>query len=206
MTPRAILSHILDISPFSGWRLDNIYPHLDSKLSRLELDLLFPHGTESLISEYYVYLADLLRDKAAELPKSLGVTGKVRWMILAHFEHVLAHPDAKRSAITDIFNPAVALQSPLLIAELMDVIWRAAGDDSTDMNYYTKRLSLGAIYVATLLYWYQTNGDLDEIMRFFEDRLKNLKSFTTCSKIYAPSSENILKNLRLLKTAFWDQQ
>lgn len=206
MQQRTILLNILHLSPFPGWRLDDIFPHLDTKISRLELDLLFPHGTESLISEYYLYLADLLREKATELPIDLGVTGKVRWMINAHFQHILANAEAERSAIAEIFNPAIALQSPAYIGELMDVIWRAAGDESSDMNYYTKRLSLGAIYIATLVYWFQTNANPDEVMTFSDARLENLKALTKCTKTYIPSSENVLKNFRLLKTMFWDHQ
>jgi ubiquinone biosynthesis protein COQ9 len=206
MQKRTILLDILHISPFPGWHLDYIFPYLNHKISRLELDLLFPYRAESLISEYYLYLADLLREKAKDLPIELGVTGKIRWMIHTHFQHILANKEAERSAIAEIFNPAIALQSPVYVAELMDVIWRAAGDESSDMNYYSKRISLGTIYVATLLYWFQTNATLDEIMAFFDARVENLKSLTTCTKTYTPSSENALKNFRLLKTMFWDPQ
>lgn len=206
MQPRSILLEILRISPFPGWHLDHIFPHLSNKMSRLELDLMFPSGTESLVSEYYLYLSDLLRGKSTELPTNVGVTSKVRWMISAHFQHILDHAEAERSAITEIFNPTIALQSPIYIAELMDVVWRAAGDVSSDMNYYTKRISLGGIYIATLLYWFQTDANHHEIMTFFDARLENLKSVTKCSKSYIPSKDNILKNLRLLKTTFWDHQ
>jgi ubiquinone biosynthesis protein COQ9 len=32
-----------------------------------------------------------------------------------------------------------------------DVMWRAAGDTSTDYNHYSKRATLGTLYAATLL-------------------------------------------------------
>lgn len=206
MQQRIILLDALRISPFPGWCLDDIFHHLDTKISRLELDLLFPYGTESLISEYYLYLADILREKATELPIDVSVSGKVRWMINAHFQHILANAEAERSAIAEIFNPSIALQSPAYICELMDIIWRAAGDESHDMNYYTKRISLGTIYIATVLYWFQTNANLDEIMNFFDARIENLKSLTLCGKTYIPTPDNILKNFRLLKSTFWDHQ
>lgn len=206
MQQRSLLLDILNITPFPGWRLDDVFPYLNNKLSRLELDLLFPNGTESLISEYYLYLADLLREKTTELPMELGVSGKVRWMIQAHFQHILNHADAERSAIAEIFNPSVALHSPVYIAELIDIVWRAAGDASSDMNYYTKRISLGTIYIATVLYWFQTNANLNDVMVFFDARISNLRSLTACSKTYIPTQENILKNFRLLKATFWDHQ
>ena len=34
-----------------------------------------------------------------------------------------------------------------------DVVWRIAGDTSTDFNHYTKRMTLGAVYGSTLFVW-----------------------------------------------------
>jgi ubiquinone biosynthesis protein COQ9 len=34
-----------------------------------------------------------------------------------------------------------------------DLMWRLAGDTATDFNHYTKRLTLSALYAATLLAW-----------------------------------------------------
>ena len=34
-----------------------------------------------------------------------------------------------------------------------DAIWRALGDGSDDINWYTKRLTLSAVYSSTVLYW-----------------------------------------------------
>ena len=38
------------------------------------------------------------------------------------------------------------------VSELVDDIWYAAGDKSTDYNWYTKRALLAAVYSATELY------------------------------------------------------
>ena len=41
-----------------------------------------------------------------------------------------------------------------------DLMWRIAGDTSTDFNHYTKRMTLGGVYASTLLVWLddQTRG------------------------------------------------
>ena len=39
-----------------------------------------------------------------------------------------------------------------------DVIWRCAGDRSTDMNFYTKRLVLMGVFCATLLFWLEDSS------------------------------------------------
>jgi ubiquinone biosynthesis protein COQ9 len=59
-----------------------------------------------------------------------------------------------------------------------DVMWRIAGDTSTDFNHYTKRMTLGAVYGSTLLAWLDDQSDgwsdtadfldrrIDDVMRF----------------------------------------
>ena len=41
----------------------------------------------------------------------------------------------------------------------IDGIWYACGDASTDLSFYTKRLTLAAVYAATLLYWLDDSSD-----------------------------------------------
>lgn len=73
-------------------------------------------------------------------------------------------------------------QHAALGAELVwgtaDAIWRALGDNSADLNWYTKRMSLSAVYSATALYWLGDESDgaaatwafldrrIEDVMRF----------------------------------------
>ncbi len=41
----------------------------------------------------------------------------------------------------------------------VDAIWYAAGDRSTDYNFYTKRLLLAGVYSSTLLFWLNDKSD-----------------------------------------------
>lgn len=204
-TAQTILKELLDISPFPGWKIDELYMEVNEKTSRLEFDLLFPYGSESLITEYQTFLKDLLLENIKELPSELGVTAKIRWMIRQHFQNILKYSEAERAIPQVIHHPSVALKIPDYIGRLTDIIWRAAGDQSTDMNYYTKRISLGVIYLATLSYWHQSHASIEEIMSFFDHRLEDLKKLTSIGKKYAASPDNLLKNMRLLKAHFWDR-
>ncbi len=202
---QAILKNILQISPFPGWNVDALHSALSDTMSRLEFDLLFPSGTESLIYEYRAYLLTLLSESILMLPIDLGITAKIRWMMRAHFEHIIAYDDAEHAALSEVYHPSIAMNAPVYVGQLTDVMWRAAGDESTDMNYYTKRMSLGSAYVATLLYWHTSSASIEDVMQFFDNRLDNLKSITKGVKEYAPNPDNIMKNIRLLKAVFWDK-
>lgn len=204
-TSQAILKKILQISPFPGWNADRLHSRLSETISRLEFDVLFPNGIESLIAGYHTYLLTLLSESISALPTDFGTTATIRWMIRTHFEHIIAHNEAEHAAISELYHPSLALHAPVYVGQLTEIIWRAAGDKSTDMNYYTKRMSLGVVYVATLMYWHTSNAPIEDVMQFFDARLENLKSMTTGVKHYAPNPENIIKNVRLLKAVFWDK-
>ncbi len=59
-----------------------------------------------------------------------------------------------------------------------DVMWRIAGDTSTDFNHYTKRMTLGAVYGSTLLVWLDDQSEgLSETAAFLDRRIDNVMSF-----------------------------
>ncbi len=45
--------------------------------------------------------------------------------------------------------PAYAQDALALLGKTVDEMWRAAGDTSTDGNYYSKRLILSGVYTST---------------------------------------------------------
>jgi ubiquinone biosynthesis protein COQ9 len=51
-----------------------------------------------------------------------------------------------------------------------DAMWRLAGDTATDYNHYTKRLTLGSIYAATLAVFAHDESAGDEATHAFLDR------------------------------------
>lgn len=52
-----------------------------------------------------------------------------------------------------------------------DVIWRAAGDTSTDMNHYSKRFLLSSIMLASYKHYIKSPGDIDEYVTDSLDKL-----------------------------------
>lgn len=205
-TLKTTLNKLLTINPFPGWDPTILHTHIADQMSRLDFDLLFPHGLESLISAYHYHLYSLLSKAInTRLPLDIGTTHKIRWMVRVHFEHILNHPEAERSAISKLCYPSIALQALSFAARLSDLMWNAADDQSIDMNYYTKRGSLSIIYIATLTYWYNTNASIDDLMHFFDDRLENLNAITQTTKKFSLDPKNLIKNIKLLKSVFGEK-
>lgn len=58
--------------------------------------------------------------------------------------------------------------------DAVSAIWYAVGDTSTNLNFYTKRLTLAPIYVATVLYWIDdSSGDSTETWAFLDRRIED---------------------------------
>lgn len=59
-----------------------------------------------------------------------------------------------------------------------DRIWNALGDTSEDVNWYTKRATLSAVYSSTLLFWLgdQSEGSMDT-WAFLDRRIDNVMQF-----------------------------
>jgi ubiquinone biosynthesis protein COQ9 len=59
-----------------------------------------------------------------------------------------------------------------------DAIWTALGDTSTDLNWYTKRATLSAVYAATVLFWLGDDStDSQPTWDFLDRRIGNVMSF-----------------------------
>ena len=59
-----------------------------------------------------------------------------------------------------------------------DLMWRMAGDTSTDFNHYTKRMTLGAVYGSTLLTWLDDQSEgWSETAAFLDRRIDNVMQF-----------------------------
>jgi ubiquinone biosynthesis protein COQ9 len=99
----------------------------------------------------------------------------IRTMILIRLEQAAMHKEAVRRALTILALPVNAAQSARTLYRTVDLMWRAAGQQDTDISFYTKRASLAAVYSATLLAWLaDTNGDMAETEAFLDRRLKDV--------------------------------
>jgi ubiquinone biosynthesis protein COQ9 len=66
--------------------------------------------------------------------------------------------------------PGNARLAAVCTTRTVDSIWHAAGDQSADFSWYTKRAILTAIYAATVLFWLRDGSDDDAATLAFLDR------------------------------------
>jgi ubiquinone biosynthesis protein COQ9 len=148
-------------------------------LEKGEIARLFPEGPLGLIA-YYSQSVDAemqTRLAAMDLPSMkirlrISEAVKVRLLILKR------HKEAARRAAAALSLPMHTGLAAKLMYRTVDIMWRAAGDASTDFNFYTKRGILAGVYAATLVRWF-ADASPDEAVtnEFLAARIENVMQF-----------------------------
>ena len=162
---------------FDGWTRQAV----DSAAGQLGIDpaqarLAMPKGQADMID---VYIGEVDRALEAwftpERLEGLKIRDKIRALVWRRLEIMAPAREAVRRALAILAMPQnlpLALRISWCSA---DVMWRIAGDTSTDFNHYTKRMTLGAVYGSTLLVWLDDRTeDWQETSGFLDRRIDDV--------------------------------
>lgn len=101
-----------------------------------------------------------------------------------------------------VAQPAWAGRGVELGQEVCDDIWHRAGDTSADLNWYTKRVTLGMVMAATEVFMVQdTSEGFRDTWDFLDRRLEDLSIMPTISKVpgdIAGVVEGLLQTAKIL--------
>jgi ubiquinone biosynthesis protein COQ9 len=100
----------------------------------------------------------------------LKIRERIRELVWFRLQTMGPAREAVRSALAILSMPQNALAGLKAGWRSADVMWRLAGDNATDFNHYTKRLTLSALYAATLLAWLDDQSEGWVETRAFLDR------------------------------------
>lgn len=140
------------------------------------LDNAFPRGVVGAI-EQWCRVADhrMQEEAAAEDMAALRTPQKIRRVIELRLRAAEPDREALRAATAFLalpWNLPVALRCT---ANTASAIWYAAGDNSADFSWYTRRATVAAVYGATLAYWLRPAApEMGEVLAFLDRRLADL--------------------------------
>src|SRR5215468_9821373 len=157
---------------FDGWSR----AAMASAARRLELpvgeaDRLFPGGPVQVLT-WLSERSDLrtVEDMEKQGIANLKVRDRIKQAVRLRLERHGGEREAVRRALGLLsmpFNGPLALR---LLYKTVDALWYAAGDTSTDFNFYTKRATLAGVYSSTLLCWLNDRTPGSEATWAFLDR------------------------------------
>jgi ubiquinone biosynthesis protein COQ9 len=107
--------------------------------------------------------------------EGLKIREKIRTIVWKRFEIMEPAREAVRRALSILAMPQNLPTSLKTGWRTADVMWRIAGDTSTDYNHYTKRMMLGGVYGSSLLVWLndETEG-FAETASFLDRRIDDV--------------------------------
>ena len=118
---------------------------------------------------------------------TMKMRDRIRSAVRIRLENHAGNRESVRRGLALLSMPFHAGLALKLLYKTVDAMWYAAGDTSSDFNFYTKRATLAGVYSATLLYWLNDRSEsseatwgfldrrIDEVMTFekFKARLKS---------------------------------
>jgi ubiquinone biosynthesis protein COQ9 len=164
----AALPHIA----FDGWSIRSLVMGAeDAGLTRQDLLHAFPDGVADAIAHWSDW-ADRKAVKAmsARDMAHLRTHERVAMGVWSRLEAMGRFREAARKATAWLATPRRAALGGKLTYNSCDAIWRAAGDTSTDFNFYTKRGLLAGVVLSTTLYWLQDGSEGNQATSAFLDR------------------------------------
>ncbi len=147
----AVLPHVA----FDGWSHKALRTAAaDLGIDEAQARNAFPGGPGELIE---AFSAQTDRRMLAELEKrdlaGMRVRDRITAGVRVRLELLAQHREAVGRGLSFLALPVNAPLAAKCLYRSVDAIWRAAGDTSTDYNFYTKRLLLSGVYSSTVLFW-----------------------------------------------------
>ena len=186
---------------FDGWTRQAV----DSAARQLGIDpvqarLAAPKSQAALID---LYIQEVDRGLEAYFtPKRLSklkIREKIRALVWTRLETMAPAREAVRRALAILALPQNIPLALRISWRTTDLMWRIAGDTSTDFNHYTKRMTLGAVYASTLLVWLDDNSEgWTDTAAFLDRRIEDVMKFERMKAQWRGSSEQRLSPSRFL--------
>ena len=189
---KAMLTHV----PFDGWSWEameqgaidiGFEKKLKSSSRNKIFRELFKNGSIDFI-DIFSEIIDLEVKENYNLiePKPERIPEKIKKIILIRLNLCQQYKEAVRSSISLTALPVNTKSSLNILYRTCNSIWRIAGDKSTDFSFYTRRISLAAVYSSTLLFWLNDKSKNNIETEYFLDR--RLKDISRISSFKRPLS------------------
>ncbi|WP_323767464.1 COQ9 family protein [Marinovum sp.] len=182
---KAIIPHV----PFDGWSEAAYRAAIaESEVSDTVARALYPRGAVDLALAYHRRgdSAMIARINETDL-SAMRFRDRIAFAVRARLEAV-DDKELVRRGMTLFSLPNHAPDGARAVWGTVDAIWTALGDSSDDVNWYTKRATLSAVYSATVLYWLgDQSADNHATWEFLDRRIDNVMQI---EKLKAQARDN----------------
>jgi ubiquinone biosynthesis protein COQ9 len=179
---------------FDGWTQRAVDAAADlAAIDRAQARLAMPKTQAGLIDVYTQGVDRALEAHfTPELLAGMKIRAKIRGLVWQRLKIMGPAREAVRSGLAIMAMPQNLPLAARLGWRSADVMWRLAGDTSTDFNHYTKRLTLGAVYSSTLLAWLDDQSEgWSDTGAFLDRRIDDVMQFEKVKAEWRRSGQHI---------------
>ena len=162
----AAIAHV----PFDGWSDATLTASAqDCDMTETDVRAIFPRGALDLALAYHRkgdadMVARLTAADLAEMRFRDRIAAGVRYRL------EVADKELVRKGMAFFALPQNAGDGAAALWQTCGLIWETLGDNSTDLNWYTKRATLSAVYSSVVLFWLGDETEGSEATWAFLDR------------------------------------
>ncbi|GHA57858.1 hypothetical protein GCM10008927_24560 [Amylibacter ulvae] len=170
----AAMAHVC----FDGWSAQTFdMSVVDSGVDIGLAHQAFPRGAIDMALAYHRAGDQVMLDELASRDLS-DLRFRDRIALAVKLRLQASDQEAVRRGMTLFALPQNAGDGAQALWGTVDAIWNALGDTSEDVNWYTKRGTLSAVYSATVLFWLgDTSDDKADTWAFLDRRIDNVMQF-----------------------------
>jgi ubiquinone biosynthesis protein COQ9 len=190
-TKEKILQEFLQIASFEGWNKESLLQALDKcQISRDFCNLVFENDILDLTEFYIISQNQNAQKLVAQIDnfKAEKIRSKIRLSLYARFEVEKDNKIALQRLVNFYLNYKNLLSfktgpRPLFYAlrdcyKIADSIWVGINDQSTDFNFYTKRLTLSKIILRSLFVFVKDeDSDFQKTKNFIDAEIEKVMKF-----------------------------
>ena len=183
-TPKFILMEaMLRQVPKYGWSWKALYKGTSTvkefkAWNESEMQALFENKIANIVKVFNERLdQDMIKLCDKNLNEELGITQKVRQLILFRLDASKDNKEIIKSSIYFMSNPKNSYNALEQLLTTCNKIWKVAGDESRGTTFFSKRFILAGVYSSTLGYWLSSsNRSNEETEEFLDKRLEDVKN------------------------------
>ncbi|WP_294257002.1 COQ9 family protein [uncultured Sphingomonas sp.] len=146
---------------FDGWNQRALDATADGMgVDRDVARLAFSDGPLAMIDAWFAHIDRAMLDELSlEALAGMKIRARITALVEARLALLAPYRDALRRALAILAMPQNLARASKLGWRAADAMWRAAGDTATDYNHYTKRMTLGSVYAATIAVFVQDESE-----------------------------------------------
>ena len=190
---------------FDGWSDAAVHAAADEMgVDRDVAMLAFKGKTIDMIDAWVEGIdLELARRLPAEKLNAMKIRDRITALLATRLEIMVPDRESLRRALAIMAMPQNLAKAAKIGWRSADRMWRLAGDTATDLNHYTKRMTLSAVYGSTLSVFVNDDSENFADTRAFLDRridnvmqIEKVKYQAKQRKEFTPSLSRFIGRLR----------